>query len=118
MDAVVHKIDASGEILGRVASRAAHLLMGKGDPKYTPNQKSGPWVEIVNAEKIRFSGSKLDQKKYKRYSGYPGGMKQTPLRVLLEKHPDRVLYTAVAGMLPANRLKKQRLKRLKIVFNK
>ena len=114
----IYKIDATDQSLGRLASQVATLLMGKNNPNYKPNQDLTVRVEIGNADKLKFSGNKMNQKIYRHYSGYPGGMKEILLKDLWQKYPERVLRQAVAGMLPANRLKKLRLKRLSILNNK
>ena len=111
----VYKIDATNQSLGRLASQVAILLMGKNNPKYKPNQDLTVSVEVENISKIKFSGNKMNQKVYRHYSGYPGGMKEVIMKDLWRKYPERVLSQAIAGMLPANKLKKLRLKRLKII---
>jgi len=113
-----HKIDATDQILGRLASRVAKLLMGKASAAYKPNQDAPVQVEVINIDKLKFSGNKLNRSYHWRYSGYPGGRKQILLKKEWQKHPNRVFRQAVAGMLPANKLKKARLKRLKIVMSK
>lgn len=110
-----HAIDASGEVLGRLASKAAHLLMGKDNPAYARNKDVPVFVEVRNIDKLKFTGNKMAQKQYWRYSGYPGGLKRTLMKDLWQKYPDRVFRYAVAGMLPANKFKKTRLSRLKIL---
>lgn len=107
-------VDAADQVLGRLASRIATVLMGKDKPIYTDFLDTGDFVVVVNAEKVRLTGNKLDDKIYYRHSGYPGGLKQRNARQLLEKHPDRVLHLAVKGMLPKNKLGSRMLKRLKI----
>jgi large subunit ribosomal protein L13 len=107
-------IDAQGQTVGRIATQIAQLLRGKHKPDYTPNQAGGDFVVVVNAEKVVFSGDKLDQKVYTRYSGYQSGLKMIPARTMLEKHPERVLQRAVWGMLPKNRLGRKLMRRLKI----
>ena len=107
-------IDAEGETVGRLATRLAQVLRGKHKPTFTPNQAGGDYVIVVNAEKVVFSGSKLDQKVYTRYSGYQGGLKSTTARTMLNTHPERVLERAVWGMLPKNRLGRKLIRRLKV----
>lgn len=107
-------VDAQGQTLGRLASRIATLLRGKHKPAYTPHVDCGDYVVVVNADKIHVTGRKLTQKKYYRHSGYPGGIKQTTLRDQLQKFPDRVIETAVRGMLPKNRLGRRMFNKLKV----
>jgi large subunit ribosomal protein L13 len=107
-------VDAKGQTLGRLASKIAPILKGKHKPLYTPHLDCGDFVIVVNAEKVRVTGRKLDQKFYHRYSGYPGGLSSISLRDQLEKNPERVLQAAVRGMLPKNRLGRRMIKKLKI----
>lgn len=107
-------VDASGQTLGRLAAKIAHILHGKHKPVYSPSVDTGDYVIVVNAEKIRVTGRKLDQKMYYRHSGYPGGLKQITLRDQLRKHPTRVVEHAVRGMLPKNRMGRRMFKKLKI----
>ena len=107
-------VDAEGQTLGRLATRIADMLRGKGKPQYTPHVDTGDFVVVVNAEKIAVTGNKLDEKMYYRHSGYPGGLKERPLRDQLERQPTEVLRKAVKGMLPRNRLARQQLTKLKI----
>ncbi len=107
-------IDAAGENLGRLASRIAQTLKGKHKPIYSPHLDVGDYVIVVNAEKIRVTGKKLDEKLYYRHSGYPGGLKSETLRAMLSKHPTRVVQHAVKGMLPHNALGKAMLSKLKV----
>ncbi len=107
-------VDAEGETLGRLASRIAPILKGKHKPIYTPHLDCGDFVIIVNAEKVRVTGRKLDQKLYHRHSGYPGGLKSISLRNQLDKHPERVLQAAIRGMLPKNKLGRRMIKKLKV----
>lgn len=97
-------IDAAGKVVGRVAVEAARLLRGKHKPQFTPFLDCGDHVIIVNAEKAILTGKKAVQKMYYRHSGYKGGLKEITYQQMLEKHPDRILYEAVRGMLPHNRL--------------
>ena len=107
-------VDAQGQTLGRLATRVATILRGKHKPNYTPHVDCGDYVIIVNAEKIHVTGQKMSQKKYYRHSGYPGGLKQITLRDQLQKFPNRVLESAVRGMLPRNRLGRRMFKKLKV----
>lgn len=107
-------VDAEGQTLGRLASRIAPILRGKHKPTYTPHLDCGDYVVVVNAEKVRVTGRKLEQKAYYRHSGYPGGLKTITLRDQLDKHPERVLQAAVKGMLPKNRLGRRMFKKLKV----
>ena len=107
-------VDASGQNLGRLASRIAQVLKGKHKPTYSPHLDGGDYVVVVNAEKIAVTGRKLDQKMYYRHTGYPGGIRETNLRGLLARHPTHALKFAVRGMLPKNRLGRRMIKKLKI----
>jgi large subunit ribosomal protein L13 len=107
-------VDASGLTLGRIATRVASVLKGKHRPEYTPGMNLGDHVIILNAEKIVVSGNRLDDKQYYRVSGYPGGLKTISMRKMLDTHPDRVLTSAVKGMLPHNRYGRALLKKLKV----
>ncbi len=107
-------VDADGQTLGRLATRLADLLRGKGKAQYTPHVDTGDFVVVVNAEKIAVTGNKLDDKMYYRHSGYPGGLKQRPLREQLARRPEEVIRKAVKGMLPRTRLGRQQLTKLKI----
>jgi large subunit ribosomal protein L13 len=109
-----HLVDASGQTLGRLASGIACVLHGKHKPTCSPSVDTGDYVVVVNAEKIRVTGRKLDQKIYYRHSGYPGGLKQITLRDQLKKHPTRVIEHAVRGMLPKNRMGRRMFKKLKV----
>ena len=107
-------VDADGQTLGRLATRIADTLRGKGKPQYTPHVDTGDFVIVVNAEKIRVTGDKLDQKRYYRHSGYPGGLRSRTLREQLDRRPTEVLRTAVKGMLPRNKLANAQINKLKI----
>lgn len=109
-----HLVDAKGQVLGRLASRVASILMGKEKPIYTDFLDCGDFVVVVNAEKVRLTGSKMANKVYYRHSGYPGGLRQQTAAELLEKHPERVIRLAVKGMLPRNKLGRKMLSKLKI----
>ncbi len=105
-------VDADGEVVGRLASRIAHVLRGKHKPSYTPHVDTGDYVVVINAEKVRFSGSKWDQKEYITFSGYPGGQKSRTARETLDKKPIDIIENAVRGMLPKNTLGRQMFKKL------
>ncbi|HIE06392.1 MAG TPA: 50S ribosomal protein L13 [bacterium (Candidatus Stahlbacteria)] len=107
-------VDASGQTLGRLATRIATILIGKNKSSYTPHVDNGDFVVVVNAAKFQTTGRKNQQKTYYRYSGYPGGLKTKTMEELLKKNPKQVLFLAVKGMLPKNRLRDRRLKRLKL----
>ena len=107
-------VDAKGKILGRLAARVATVIRGKHTPRYTPNFDTGDYVVVVNAKDIRVTGRKLKEKKYLRFSGYPGGQKITSLEVMLEKKPADVISIAVRKMLPSGPLSRDMLKKLKV----
>jgi large subunit ribosomal protein L13 len=107
-------VDAEGQTLGRLATRIADALRGKGKPTYTPHVDSGDFVVVVNADKIAVTGKKLDEKRYYRHSGYPGGLRSRTLREQLERRPTEVVRTAVKGMLPRNRLARRQITKLKV----
>ncbi len=107
-------IDAADQVLGRVATKAATILTGKHRPQYAPFLISGDHVIIVNAEKIKLTGEKLDKKVYRWHTLYPGGMKEISARKVFEGKPERLIREAVLGMLPKNKLRKRMVKRLKI----
>jgi large subunit ribosomal protein L13 len=101
-------------VLGRLATQVATLIRGKHKPTYTPSNDGGDYVIIINAEKIRVTGDKANQKIYYRHSNYPGGLKKTTYKVMLQKNPDRIIRIAVKGMLPRNRLSRHMLTKLKV----
>jgi len=107
-------VDADGQNLGRLASNIARVLIGKDKPQYTPGVDVGDFVIVVNAEKIAVTGKRLDQKMYYRHSGYPGGLKQINLRDQLAKFPERVIKSAVWGMVPHNRYGRKLMRKLRI----
>ncbi|HSX43375.1 MAG TPA: 50S ribosomal protein L13 [Candidatus Saccharimonadales bacterium] len=111
---VWYVIDAAEAPLGRVASKIATLLTGKGKPQFTQHIDCGDFVVVINAATPKVTGNKLEDKMYYRHSGYPGGLHEASLKQILEKTPDRALYEAVRGMLPVNKLRDERLARLKI----
>jgi large subunit ribosomal protein L13 len=109
-------IDAAGQVLGRLATKAATILSGKHRPQYAPFLVSGDHVIIINAEKVKLTGEKLDKKVYRWHTLYPGGLREVAARKVFEKKPDKMIREAVLGMLPKNKLRKRLVKRLKIYF--
>ena len=109
-----HLIDAEGEVLGRLASKAALALMGKHKPTYTPFLDTGDHVVVVNAAKVRLTGRKEEQKIYRRHSGYPGGLSEIKARTVRETRPVRMVEEAIQGMLPKNKLGKQMYRKLQV----
>ncbi len=107
-----HLIDVKGKVLGRVAGEIARLLQGKHKVEYVPYLDVGDYVVVINAAKIKVTGRKKEQKEYQRYSGYPGGLKRTSLGEMLKRKPEYVIEKAVSGMLPKNKHRKKRLRRL------
>ena len=107
-------VDASGAVLGRLASMVASRLQGKHNPLYTPHVDTGDWIVVINADKIVLTGGKLDQKNYYRHSGFIGGLKSTTARELRDKKPEDMVRFAVKGMLPKNRLGRKQIKKLKV----
>jgi large subunit ribosomal protein L13 len=107
-------VDAEGQTLGRLATRIAGMLRGKHKPEFTPHVDTGDFVVVVNAEKIRVTGDKLNSKLYWRHSGYPGGIRNRTLSEMLERQPEEVIRKAVRGMLPKNRLARKQLLKLKV----
>jgi len=107
-------VDAEGQTLGRLATRIADTLRGKRKPQYTPHVDTGDFVVVVNADKIRVTGKKLEQKRYWRHSGYPGGIKSRSLAEMLDRRPEEVIRKAVKGMLPRNRLARRQITKLKV----
>lgn len=107
-------VDAKDAILGRLAVKIANCLRGKNKPIFTPNCDTGDFVIVVNAEKVKLTGKKLDSKVYYSHSGYPGGLKAATARERLSKHPEKVLIDAVWGMLPKGRLGRKIIKKLKV----
>ena len=107
-------VDAEGQVLGRLASQIAVRLRGKHLPSFTPHVDTGDFVVVINAEKVRLTGRKWDQKNYYRHSGYMGGLKATPAKKLNQEHPNRIITFAVRGMLPKNRLGRKLIKKLKV----
>ncbi|MDN4610771.1 50S ribosomal protein L13 [Arthrobacter sp. MDB2-24] len=109
-----HVIDATDVVLGRLASQTAILLRGKHKPTFAPHMDMGDFVIIINAEKVALTGSKLEQKRAYRHSGYPGGLKSTSYVELLDKNPERAVEKAIRGMLPKNSLAAQQIGKLKV----
>jgi large subunit ribosomal protein L13 len=107
-------VDANDQLLGRIAAQIASVLLGKNKPQFTPGVDTGDFVVVINAEKVRVTGTKLDDKVYYHHSGHPSGIKSITLRQQLAKHPDRVLRSAVWGMLPHNKFGRKLIKKLKI----
>jgi large subunit ribosomal protein L13 len=109
-----HLIDASDKTLGRMSTQIARLLMGKHKPMFTPNQDTGDFVVVINAEKVRVTGNKARQKTYYRHSGYPGGLKSLTFEKMMQTNPTRIIEHAVNGMLPHTRLGARMRKRLRV----
>jgi large subunit ribosomal protein L13 len=107
-------IDAKDQIVGKIATRIASILRGKTKPEYTPHVDAGDFVVVINAEKVKFTGNKWEDKPYHHYSGYPGGLKETKAKDMLAKKPEQILTIAVKGMLPKNSLGRSMLKKLKV----
>ena len=107
-------IDADGKTVGRLATEAARILMGKNKPTYTPYIDVGDHVIVINAEKVVFTGNKWQDKVYRHHTGWPGGLKEVTAQQQLQKHPDRILQSAILGMLPKNKLGRKMGKKLKI----
>jgi len=111
-------IDAEDQVLGRVATRVARLLIGKDKAEYTPHLDCGDHVVVINAERVKLTGNKIDQKVYRRHSGYPGGLKEESVKSLLSRRPEEVVREAVLGMLPKNKLRARRAKKLRVYAGK
>ncbi len=107
-------VDAEDKIVGRVASKIATILRGKNKPIYTPHVDTGDFVIVINADKMRFTGRKLEDKKYYSHSGYMGGIKEITAKKLFEKKPEEIIRKAVKGMLPKNKLGRKMFKKLKV----
>ena len=107
-------IDANGKTVGRLATEAARLLMGKNKPTYTPYIDVGDHVVVINAEKVVFTGNKWQDKVYRHHTGWPGGLKEVTARKQLQQHPERILESAIRGMLPKNKLGRKMGKKLKV----
>ena len=109
-----HLVDASDQVLGRLAVKIANALRGRNKPTYTPHVDTGDFVIVINADKVKLTGNKEEQKIYQRYSGYRGGLKETKASVLRERHPERLIQLAVKGMMPKNARSRAAFKRLKV----
>ncbi|MDO5715473.1 MAG: 50S ribosomal protein L13 [Tissierellia bacterium] len=107
-------IDAEGKVLGRLASEIAHILRGKNKPTFTPHVDCGDFVVVINAEKIRLTGHKWQQKSHVYHTGYPGGRRQVSYSQLVQERPERIIELAVKGMLPKNRLGRKMFTKLKV----
>lgn len=109
-----YHVDASDQVLGRLAAKIARVLMGKHKPTYTAHVDTGDYVVVTNAHKIRVTGKKAETMSYPRYSYYPGGYKEAAYKRVLEKHPERIIHEAVRRMLPKNTLGRQMLRKMKV----
>lgn len=109
-----HVVDATDQVLGRLASQIALVLRGKHKPTYAPHMDMGDHIVVVNADKVVVTGAKAENKVYHRHTGYPGGLRTTSYKRMMEDHPERILKKAVWGMLPSNRLGRQMLKKLRV----
>lgn len=107
-------IDAENKVLGRLATEVSTILTGKNKPIYTPHVDTGDFVIIINAEKIKLTGKKLDQLNHTYHTGYPGGLKEVPYKRLIQEKPERIIELAVKGMLPKNKIGRQMFKKLKV----
>ena len=109
-----HLIDADGQVLGRIATKASRVLQGKHKPSYTPFIDTGDHVVVVNAAKVKLTGRKEDQKIYRQHSGYEGGLRETRARIVRQRHPERLIEDAVRGMLPKTKLGEAMYRKLKV----
>lgn len=109
-----HLVDAKDQVLGRLSTKVARILMGKNKVSYSPHVDLGDYVVVVNASKFRLTGKKSQDKVYRGHSGYPGGFKEVSIKKLMDENPKRIVEHAIEGMLPKNRLHAKRMKRLKI----
>ncbi len=109
-----HVIDAEDKTLGRLASEIARILRGKNKPQYTPHVDTGDFVVVVNADRVKVSGRKAEQKLYRRHTGYPGGLRETSYEQMMDRKPTEILHKAVWGMIPKTRLGRKQFKKLKI----
>jgi large subunit ribosomal protein L13 len=107
-------IDATNQVLGRLATKAARLLIGKDKPVFTPYLDSGDHVVVINADKVKMTGNKVEQKVYHSHSGYPGGLKAVPAKRVRESRPEWVVREAIVGMLPKNKLRARRARKLRV----
>jgi len=112
-----HVVDAAGQVLGRLATRVARVLIGKDKPTFTPFLDSGDHVVVINADKIRLTGNKLEQKVYRHHSGYPGGLKEIPAKRLRPQRADVMVREAILGMLPKNKLRARRARKLRVYLD-
>jgi large subunit ribosomal protein L13 len=112
-----HLIDVEGQVLGRISSKIAQLLIGKNKVYFTPSLDCGDYVVITNAKKVKVTGKKYDQKMYYRHSNYPGGFRKETFKQVMAKNPRKIIIEAVKNMLPKNRLRDLRMKRLKIFID-
>ncbi len=110
-------VDATGQVLGRLATHVARVLIGKDKPNFTPFLDSGDHVVIINADKIRLTGNKLEQKMYRHHSGYPGGLKEIPAKRLRPQRADFMVREAILGMLPKNKLRARRARKLRVYLD-
>jgi large subunit ribosomal protein L13 len=110
-------VDAAGQVLGRVATRVARVLIGKDKPNFTPYLDCGDHVVVINAQKIRLTGNKLEEKVYRSHSGYPGGLKEVPAKRIRGERADWMVREAVLGMLPKNRLRASRARKLRVYLD-
>ena len=109
-----HHVDAEGKVLGRISTEIATILMGKHRPEYTPHVDTGDYIVVINAEKVRVTGNKLQDKMYHHHTGYIGNLKSVPLNKMLDEHPERVIEKAVKGMLPRGPLGRQMYSKLRV----
>ena len=107
-------LDATDETLGRLSAKISSILMGKNKAQYTPNNDLGDYIVVINAEKVKVTGNKDIQKKYYRHSGYPGGLKSSTFSEIIEKNPEDIIFKAVKGMLPKNKLSNSMISKLKV----
>jgi large subunit ribosomal protein L13 len=109
-----HLVDADGQVVGRLAVKLARILVGKHRPEYTPHADTGDFIVVVNCEKVRLTGKKMQTKEYQHFTGYPGGRKVRSVRDVLARKPERVLIDAVRRMMPKNNLARHQLRKLKV----
>jgi large subunit ribosomal protein L13 len=107
-------VDADGQVLGRLATKIARKLIGKDKAEYTPFLDCGDHIVVINAERVKLTGNKMEQKVYRHHSGYPGGLKEVSIRSLMQRRPEEVIREAVLGMLPKNKLRARRAKKLRV----
>lgn len=109
-----HLVDVKGKVLGRAATEIAQLLIGKHKPTYTPHVDAGDYVVVINAKKVELTRDKANKKVYRRYTGFPGGLKERSFQEMLDMYPEKIIHRAVKNMLPSNKFRKSRLARLKV----